>query len=186
MITITDVKSANNLPIYLFHQGTNFRSYELMGCQFDSRTGDAVFRTWAPGAKAICLTGDFNDWREDDILMKRISEGGIWEVAMNGLVPGQRYKYAITSENGKKILKADPYAFYSETETKTASIVCDLSGYEWGDDEWRRETGRKTIYDRPVNIYEVHPASWMKEENGDTLGYTQIAERLLKYVTEMN
>jgi 1,4-alpha-glucan branching enzyme len=26
----------------------------------------------------------------------------------------------------------------------------------------------------------------MKEENGDTLGYTQIAERLLKYVTEMN
>ena len=183
---MADAKTAYDLPIYLFHQGTNFRAHELMGCHYDSATGAAVFRTWAPGAARISVVGDFNEWREDDIQMRRISGGGIWEATIYGVLPGQRYKYAVTSGGGKKILKGDPYAFFSETETQTASIVFDLNGYEWRDSEWQNAAGQKTIYDRPVNIYEVHLGSWMKGDNGENLGYEQIAERLIRHVKYMN
>ena len=75
----------NDLPVYLFHQGTNYRAYELLGCHFNSKTGVAVFRTWAPKAKAVQLVGDFNHWGEREINMKRISDGGIWEVTVDGV-----------------------------------------------------------------------------------------------------
>ena len=176
----------SDLPVYLFHQGTNFRSYELLGCHFDSKTGEAVFRTWAPSAKAVYLIGDFNGWDESACPMRRISDGGIWEVTVRGIMKYQRYKFTILSGWNGRVLKADPYAFYSETEEKTASIVCDLSGYEWTDDEWRKSASRKSLYESPINIYEVHLGSWMRAENGEPLSYTQIAEKLITYVKEMN
>ncbi|MCL2226683.1 MAG: 1,4-alpha-glucan branching protein GlgB [Oscillospiraceae bacterium] len=178
-------ENANDLPIYLFHQGTNYHSYEFLGCHFDSKAGTAVFRTWAPSASAVYLAGDFNDWDEHSTPMVRISDGGIWEATLEKVSSGQRYKYAICGRNGK-LLKADPFAFYSETEGKTASIVFDLSGYEWGDEQWQAEAGRTPPYDRPLNIYEVHLGSWMRAEGGEALSYTEIAEKLIPYVKDMN
>ena len=176
----------SELPAYLFHQGTNYRSYEFLGCHYDSASGAAVFRTWAPGAKAVHLIGDFNGWDETASPMQRISDGGIWEMTVEGLSSGQRYKYAISSGKDKKILKADPYAFYSETENKTASIIYDLGGYKWTDEIWQRAMQEKSHYDSPMNIYEVHLGSWMRAEDSHPFSYDQIAERLIPYVKEMN
>ena len=176
----------NELPIFLFHQGTNYRSYDLLGCHFNSETGLAVFRVWAPGAKAVHLVGDFNDWREDVCPLRRISDGGIWEVTVEGISQYQRYKYAIYSGKDKRLLKSDPFAFFSESESKTASIIYDLSGYEWDDSGWREAMSRKSLYDSPINIYEVHLGSWMRADDGNPLSYTQTAERLIPYVKDMN
>jgi len=183
---LADEKTTGELPAYLFHQGTNFRSYEFLGCQYDSKTSGATFRTWAPGAKSIHLIGDFNNWDRDACPMSRISDGGVWETSLEGVLPDQRYKLAIMSGRDKCSLKADPYAYYSETEEKNASIVYDLSGYEWGDDKWLAQSRRRTLYDRPVNIYEVHLGSWMRAPDGRPFNYIQIAERLIPYVKEMN
>jgi len=177
--------NANDLPVYLFHQGTNYHAYNLLGCQFDSKTGEAVFRTWAPGASAVFLTGDFNDWNEHEHPMLRISDGGIWETTAINISSGQRYKYVICDRSGS-FLKADPFAFFSETEGKTASIVYDLSGYEWGDEAWRNKTMNSTPFDGPMNIYEVHLGSWMKSDDNEHLSYIEIAEKLIPYVKEMN
>ena len=177
---------SGDLPIYLFHQGTNFRSYELLGCHFDSKTGKAVFRTWAPGAKEIHIAGDFNDWQQDSVPMHRITDGGIWEAEVYDILQGQRYKYSITPHHGTRFLKSDPYAFYSETEEKTASMVYDLRGYEWGDSEWRDSAGERILFSRPVNVYEVHLGSWMRARDGRYLSYEQIADRLVPYLVEMN
>ena len=176
----------NDLPIFLFHQGTNYRSYEFLGCHLDSVTGKAVFRTWAPGAAEVSVVGDFNDWREDANPMKRVSEGGVWETAVGGVLSGQRYKYSIMTGYGRRLLKADPYAFFSETEENTASMVYDINGYEWSDSVWRSGIKRENIYETPINIYEVHLGSWMKTEDGRFLGYTEIARRLVRHVKEMN
>ena len=185
-IDMSNAQLPGELPSYLFHQGTNYRAYEFLGCHFDSKTGAAVFRTWAPGAKAVHLTGDFNDWNDWTCPMQRISDGGVWEVAIDGVWSGQRYKYSVTSGRDIKLLKADPYAFFSETEGKTASIVYDISGYKWGDSKWFKAPGRSSPYDAPMNIYEVHLGSWMREPDGRAFSYTQIAKRLIPYVKDMN
>ena len=183
---MADAQIKSDLPVYLFHQGTNFRSYELLGCHFDSGKGSAIFRTWAPGAKAVHLVGDFNEWNEHACPMHRISDGGVWEVEVAGVYSEQRYKYAIFSGKDRKVLKSDPFAFYSETEGKNASIVFDISGFEWTDAKWRKDAKKKTRYESPVNIYEVHLGSWMRADDGGHLSYTQIAERLIPYVKDMN
>jgi len=118
--------------------------------------------------------------------MSRISDGGIWEAKVEDVYLGHRYKYLITAGSGKKTYKADPYAFYSQTESETASMVFDLSGYKWGDSKWQKQSREKNIYTSPVNIYEVHLGSWRKGMHGEFLSYVQVAELLIPYVKEMN
>ena len=183
---MSDIGVSSELPVFLFHQGTNYRAFEFLGCHFDSSTGVAVFRTWAPKAKGVHLIGDFNDWNDFDTEMTRISDGGVWEVTLRGVVQNQRYKYAIAYGKNGRVLKADPYAFCSETDGKTASIVYDLSGYKWGDTKWRDSVEKRKNLDFPMNIYEVHLGSWMRGSDGQAFNYVELAERLIPYVKEMN
>ena len=75
-----------NLPVYLFHQGTYYRAYDFMGAHFDEVDGQkgVIFRTWAPKAENVSVVGDFNDWNAFSLPMKRISEGGIYEAFVPG------------------------------------------------------------------------------------------------------
>ena len=94
------------------------------------------------------------------------------------------YKYQIETSWGEKILKSDPYAFYSELRPHTASIVNGRPKFRWGDKKWlnNREIG----YAKPINIYEVHLGSWKKKEDGTYYNYREIAELLVEYMLEMN
>jgi len=183
---MSDAQLFQDLPVYLFHQGTNYRSYEFLGCRFNAETGMAVFRMWAPAAKAVHLIGDFNEWNDVATPMKRISDGGVWEAQLEGVWPEQRYKYVITTVRDERLLKADPFAFYSETEGQTASIVFDLNGYTWKDSKWRKAVKLKNPYESPMNVYEVHLGSWMRAPDGRRFSYSEIAERLIPYVQDMN
>ena len=110
----------NNLPLYLFHQGTNFYAYEYLGAHFarvDDKNG-VVFRVWAPNAKEVSVVGDFNSWNVKSNVMHKISDGGVYETFIPGLKEFDAYKFAIT--NFKTVLKADPYAFHAETPSGTA------------------------------------------------------------------
>ena len=77
----------NNLPIYLFHQGTNYRSYEFFGNHFGEQNGrkGVFFRVWAKNAKSVSVVGDFNGWSTRKNPMRLISEEGIWETFVEGL-----------------------------------------------------------------------------------------------------
>jgi len=176
----------NELPVYLFHQGTNYRSFELLGCHYDVKTEIAVFRVWAPGAHAVSVVGDFNDWDYGVAPMKRISDRGVWEATISGVKTYQCYKYAIETGHRGMILKSDPYGFFAETNEQTASIVFDIKGYEWGDSKWKEKSKKKNPLDAPANIYELHLGSWMKHEDGSFLSYLELAEKLIPYVKEMN
>ncbi len=197
----------NNLPAYLFHQGTNYTAYDYLGCHREE-TEDGFrtyFRTWAPNARLVSLVSDFTDW-EKGKAMKRVSEAGVWETSIESEEPldGRFYKFAITGADGITRFKADPYAFQSETLKKTASIVRDISGHVWKDAKWMakrsatvcpKQRGFKPkvthFYSAPMNIYEVHLGSWRTEDgqttaNGDHyLNYREIADRLAPYVSDM-
>lgn len=183
MIKKQETIKEENLPVYLFHQGTYYRAYDFMGAHFDEVDGQkgVIFRTWAPKAENVSVVGDFNDWNAFSLPMKRISEGGIYEAFAPGAKEYSNYKYAVTS-CGKTVLKADPYAFHSETPPATASKIYSLDGYTWGDDDFI--SSRSKPYDKPVNIYEVNLASWKKHENGDYYTYRELADELVDYVIE--
>ena len=65
--------------IYLFHQGTYYNSYNLLGCHFKAFEG-SWFRCWAPNAESVSVVGDFNEWNSNINPMKKISNSGVWEV----------------------------------------------------------------------------------------------------------
>ena len=67
----------NNLPAYLFHQGTNYQAYQFLGAH--SQKDHIVFRVFAPRADAVALVGDFNGWDDSKNPLVRITENGIWE-----------------------------------------------------------------------------------------------------------
>ena len=168
---------------YLFHRGEYRQAYEYFGAH--PTRNSTVFRIWAPSAKSVAIVGDFNDWtaREEDYCHK-ITNEGIWEVEIKKIKKGNLYKYQIETSWGEKILKSDPYAFYSELRPQTASIVNGKPKFHWADKKWlnNREIG----YAKPINIYEVHLGSWKKKEDGTYYNYKEIAELLVEYMLEMN
>ncbi len=174
----------NDLPVFLFHQGTNYKAYEFFGAHFTTQNNvsGVMFRVLAPNADRVSVVGDFNSWQENEFIMTRISDGGIYELFIPSIKEYDSYKFAVT-HNNKTVFKADPYAFHSETPSKTASKVYDLEGFLWTDSEYIKN--KTTVYDKPVNIYEVNLASWKKHDNGDYYSYNELADELVDYVFDM-
>ena len=54
------------------------------------------------------------------------------------------------------------------------------------DGEYLKNRGSRSIYDSPVNIYEVHAGSWRKYQNGEFFDYVKLAEELSEYLKKMN
>lgn len=176
-----------NLPLYLFHQGTNYKAYDFMGahfCEQDGKKG-VVFRTWAPKALSVSVIGDFNNWNEKANKMTKISDGGVWETFIEGAKEYDSYKFCVKSRKGI-VQKADPYAFHSETSPKTASKVYDLEGFKWTDSQFNRNNRGTPVYSHPINVYEVNLASWKKNPDGSYYSFRQLAKELVYYVKSMN
>jgi len=172
----------NDLPIYLFHQGTNYYSYNFLGSHIIENIG-TVFRVWAPNAKNVHITGNFCNWQKSaEYEMKKISDSGIWELFTPGIMEGELYKYIITAADNTIIYKADPYAFSSQTKTETASIVYNINKYKWNDTNWFEYKKRINLYEIPINIYEVNLPSWKRKENGDFYTYREMAPLLINHV----
>lgn len=186
-MNVSEVKNNNyeaQVPVYLFHQGNNARAYEYMGAhRVDDNT--VVFRTWAPNAVAVSVSGDFNDWNDDANQAERITAGGIWEVYVKNVNVYDSYKFCITTQDGRKLMKSDPYGFHMETRPDNATKYYELGGYKWTDAKWEKAKREKAQYDRPVNIYEVHFGSWKQYEDGNFYSYRKMAEELIPYVKEM-
>jgi len=177
-----------------FHQGLNRRAYEMLGAH-PCREGETKkwhFCLWAPNAKHVALVGDFNDWdrsrhpmqkQYDGTWELRLAEEELWRNAPEDGMPA--YKYAVWGQDDLWRMKADPYGFCTELRPNTASRLCDLDGYTWGDQAWMEKRSTYNPYVSPVNIYEVHIGSWRRHEDGSYLSYTEFADQLIPYVTEM-
>jgi len=172
--------------IYLFHEGSNFRSYQLMGAHVVHENGSCGvrFTLWAPNAQDVRVVGDFNDWQGEGHGMLRVPNSGIWLLFVPALAPGAIYKYEIHTTSGERLLKADPYAVYAQRRPDTASIVYELEGYEWQDEQWR-QAKKQPAYQSPVLIYEVHLGSWRRGAGNELLTYCQLAELLPEYAVTM-
>lgn len=173
--------------IYLFNNGSSYHSYRFMGAHLMQEDGipGVRFAVWAPNASEARVIGSFNHWNGEAHPMKRIGTTGVYALFVPWLAQGVLYKYELITEDGAVIRKADPYAFLSERRPGTASIVTDLSGYDWGDEDWLRTKQKSPPYNHPLHIYEVHPASWKINGKENFYTYDELADELVPYAADM-
>jgi 1,4-alpha-glucan branching enzyme len=179
-----------DFDLHLIGEGTHYRTYEKLGAHIREIGGvrGVHFAVWAPNALRVSVIGNFNNW-DGRVHPMRLHPGvGVWEIFIPGLGEGELYKYEIKSRyRGYMVHKADPYGFYAEVRPSTASIVYNLEGYEWGDQEWMSVRRQRQRLDAPISIYEVHLGSWRRvpQEGNRYLTYRELADQLVDYVKQM-
>lgn len=175
---------------YLFGEGTHYEIYNKLGAHPMTLKGKKgiYFAVWAPHAVTVSVVGDFNNWNPDATPMTVLETSGIYEAFVPGLGTGELYKFAITTDTGKLLFKADPYAQYAEYRPGTASIIADTGSFKWSDDTWMNKRLESNPRESAMSIYEVHIGSWRKknrEEKDGFYTYKEAAEELAAYVKDM-
>ena len=152
---------------YLFAQGTHYDIYKKLGAHLSTEDGvqGVYFGVWAPNAAQVNVIGTFNEWNEESHPMQKLGEGGIWGLFVPGVEEGTMYKFLIYARDGRKLYKADPFANYAEYRPGTASIVTDITGFDWKDSKWMEARDKKDMNKEPMAIYECHIGSFMKHPN---------------------
>ncbi len=177
----------SEFDLHLHGEGTLQEAWHTFGAHLVEIEGIAGvrFAVWAPNAEFVSVTGAFNDWDNRRHPM-RLRTGGVWEIFIPGAKHGDAYKYLVRSKLfGHEQLKADPFGFQSEVTPKSASIVCNLATFVWGDEEWMDSRGARQWLKEPVSIYEVHLESWMRLPDHHSLSYRQLSVNLVEYVKRM-
>ena len=174
---------------YLFNFGTNYKLYDHMGAHLTiiGNVSGTVFRVWAPAACRVSVIGPFNSWDGRVHACRSLGSSGIWELFIPGITENELYKYEIKTKNNNILIKSDPFQFYGEMRPNTASIVRNLSRYQWNDQEWRQYTSTVSPYTNPLSIYEVHPGSWQRDpSNPDRfLTFRELADTLIPHVKKL-
>ncbi|MDE1916182.1 MAG: 1,4-alpha-glucan branching protein GlgB [Sphingomonadales bacterium] len=173
---------------YLIGQGSHLRLFDKLGAHLIHHEGaDGVhFAVWAPNARLVALVGDFNDWDPARHVMRRRTDTGIWEIFIPDIGTGRAYKYRIVGADGTvQPLKADPFALASELRPATASITAHPVKIDWQDEAHRAHWARLDARRVPISIYEVHPGSWQRDENGWFQTWDAMADSLIPYVVDM-
>ncbi|MGX7023772.1 1,4-alpha-glucan branching protein GlgB [Vagococcus hydrophili] len=170
-----------------FLTGENFKSQDVLGIHQVIKNDEVyyVFRVWAPNALEVYLVGDFNDW-QDTAPMTRDEETGIWEITTNTPQQMDLYKYHITQNNGRQIMKIDPFAKKFEKRPGNAAVVYTQADKKWKDGLFKGRNKRVKHHKRPLNIYEVHASSFKHHANGEPYGFKELKDELIPYLVKMN
>jgi 1,4-alpha-glucan branching enzyme len=159
----------------LFHDGSCFSAHKFFGChQLDE--GGCVFRVWAPHALKVSVVGTFNDWNDSSSYMSILSDGESYEVEIPNAKAGDKYNFCIFTRDGRKLLKADPYAFCSDFPRSKSSIVYSLP------DNGKR-IAENINGEQPINIFEVNLLSWKRHKNNSYYSFCELKEELVEYVS---
>jgi len=197
-----------DFDIHLFSEGNHHRIYEKLGAHLIELDGvkGVYFAVWAPNARNVSVLGDFNHWDGRQHQMRKYGNG-VWELFVPDIGVGTTYKYEVKNWAGHIYEKSDPFGFQQEIRPKTASIVTDLSTYEWQDADWLEQRRNQDPLKQPISVYEVHLGSWLHASasepalNADGtpapvvtaadlkpgarfLTYRELADRLIPYVKE--
>ena len=165
-----------------FCRGESTDAYRVFGAHYiDWDT--CRFTVWAPRASNVCLVGDFNGWQP--LPMERL-DCGAWTVVCGGVHDGHVYKYEITSPQGWKNLKSDPFAVHWETSPGDGSKVWGFGDFSWHDGDYLALRQKRDVLNSPMSVYEVHLGSWRAPAPGARYpNYRDLAGALADYCCDM-
>ncbi|MBM9466845.1 1,4-alpha-glucan branching protein GlgB [Nakamurella sp. YIM 132084] len=172
------------LDLHLIGEGRHERLWDVLGAHvrsYDTPGGTVTgtsFAVWAPNARGVRVTGDFDHWTGSGTPMRSLGSSGVWELFVPGIGDGTRYKYQILGQDGVWRDKADPLAFAAERPPATASTVT-TSRHEWSDADWLARRAETDQLSSPMSIYEIHFGSWRSD-----LGYREAADALIEDLAE--
>ena len=172
-----------------FTAGNHSNAYNLLGAHITECNGikGVLFAVWAPNAQRVSVVGDFNSWDGRKHQMELNDESGVFELFIPGIKPGDLYKYEIRFKGGLTGLKADPYAFCSQLRPDNASVVYDLSDYEWKDEDWQSYNDKDLYKKKPMSVLEIHPGSFATPDDGrEFYTYRELAPIVADYIHKMN
>ncbi len=135
-----------------------------------------VFREWAPGADAIHLIGDFNQWNRTSHPLTRL-EGGVWEIELSesdGLCHNSRVLIEITRGN-ERFDRIPSYIHATRQNPQTHRF----EGLIWEPETpfvWT-DGGYKKHKPSPMLIYEAHIG--MAQEEPRIGSYREFADKTL-------
>ncbi|HWR76755.1 MAG TPA: 1,4-alpha-glucan branching protein GlgB [Thiobacillus sp.] len=175
------------MDLYLLGEGRHFEAWKVLGARL--KTVDGVegcqFAVWAPAVQRVSVIGDFNDWDGRRHPMRCRGTSGIWELFIPGLAAGPAYKYEILGSHGQLVKKTDPYARQMFMRPETTSRVPDDTVYAWEDSDWIAARAHFDWQHRPISIYELHPGSWRRHDDGSYYSWDELAAELIPYVQDL-
>ncbi|NGX34493.1 MAG: 1,4-alpha-glucan branching enzyme GlgB [Candidatus Anoxychlamydiales bacterium] len=177
--------------IQKFLDGSHFTLYKILGAHKKIINGieGVEFSVFAPNAKGVLVIGDFNEFDGKINPLKNVKDSGIWQIFIPNVNWGSLYKFEITTNFDEILVKTDPFAFFTELRPHNSSIVSNVDGFKWKDEDWLNKRknsslNESTKFNKPINIYEVHLQSWVKGKDF-FLNYKELAHRLAPYLKEM-
>lgn len=174
---------------YLFAQGTHYDIYKKLGAHLSVENGKKgmMFAVWAPHAAAVHVIGSFNGWDETAHPMEKLGPGGIYKTFIPGVGLGEMYKFLITTQDGRRLYKADPFANYAEKRPGTASVTTDITNFKWSDEKWMQARDAADPIKEPAAIYECHIGSWMRHPDDEDGFYTyrEFADKIVEYLKRL-
>jgi 1,4-alpha-glucan branching enzyme len=161
---------------WLLAEGKHLRPWQKLGAHPTTLGGQSgvAFAVWAPAARWVGLSGDFNGWQPQ--AMRHRPECGVWELFVPGAGVGAWYKFQVEGADGRTVMKTDPYARETELPPGNAARVCE---------PLRASPAPAAPHQRPaapMAIYEVHAGSWKRPGGWDVMPtWDDLAQHLVPY-----
>ncbi|MDY0102611.1 MAG: alpha amylase C-terminal domain-containing protein [Lentimicrobium sp.] len=156
--------------------------YKFLGIHFSNRHKGWYYREWAPSAKQLFLSGDFNDWNPHSHPLTRV-DNDIWEI----FIDQKTYKHKFVHGSKIKVWVEGNHGFLpripayitrvvQDEDTKNYSGQLWFNHFDWNDDNFRLKKDGKLF------IYECHVGMAQEKEGLGT--YLEFADKILPWVKE--
>lgn len=157
--------------------------YKYFGINYDESKKGWFYREWAPAAKALFLTGDFNNWSPSSHPLIK-NEYGIWELFLEEVnykstfLHGSKIKTLVESDNGLNYrIPAYITRVIQDEDTKEFWGQLWLSDdFDWSNDQFNSKEIDEFF------IYECHIG--MAQEKEGVGSYLDFAENILPRIKD--